>query len=79
MPTDELLLCLLLYSPLSPLVARRLMALAFDAEVGRNLRKLQGLMQILAHRPHKLWQPWLTHAATAASASSLIGLWLMRW
>jgi len=53
--------------------------MAFDAEIGRTLRALQALMQALAHRPNKHWEPWLTHAATAAFASTLTGLWLVGW
>lgn len=51
--------------------------MVFNAEIGRNLRALQELMQTLAHRPNKHWEQWLKHAATAALASTLTGIGLV--
>jgi hypothetical protein len=39
---------------------------AFGADLGATLQRLQALQTRPAHR----WEPWLTHAAAAATASA---------
>lgn len=39
---------------------------AFDADLGAMLQRLQSLQNRPAHR----WEPWLTHVAAAATASA---------
>jgi hypothetical protein len=48
---------------------------AFDAELGATLRRLQSALQPLIERRERHWETWLTHAATAASASA--GTWAL--
>ena len=53
---------------------RRAMAdaarVAFGAEFGATLQRLQTSIQPLFERPGRRWEPWLTHAAAAATASA---------
>ena len=44
---------------------------AFANEVGASLQRLQYSIQRLIERPGPGWEPWLTHAATAATASAV--------
>lgn len=39
---------------------------AFGADLGATLQRLQSLQ----NRPERRWEPWLTHAAAAATASA---------
>lgn len=39
---------------------------AFGADLGATLQR----MQALQNRPERRWEPWLTHAAAAATASA---------
>jgi hypothetical protein len=44
--------------------------IAFGAELGATLQRLQTSIQPLVERPGRRWEPWLTHAAAAATASA---------
>ena len=44
---------------------------AFADEVGASLQRLQWSIQRLLERPRPSWEPWLTHAAAAATASAV--------
>jgi len=49
---------------------------AFGAEIGATLRRLQSLIE----RPGRRWETWLTHAAAAATASAVTWtLAVMMW
>ena len=43
---------------------------AFGAELGVMLQRLQSALQALIERPERRWERWLTHAAAAATASA---------
>ena len=43
---------------------------AFGAELGAMLQRLQSSIQPPVERPGRRWEPWLTHAAAAATASA---------
>jgi len=43
---------------------------AFGAELGATLQRLQSSIQPLIERPGRRWERWLTHAAAAATASA---------
>jgi hypothetical protein len=45
--------------------------IAFGAELGATLQRLQASIQPAAGPPRSRWEPWLTHAAAAATASAL--------
>lgn len=44
---------------------------AFGAEVGATLQRLQSSLQPLLKQPGRRWEQWLTHAAAAATASAV--------
>jgi hypothetical protein len=44
---------------------------AFGAEIGATLQRLQATVQPPAGPPRSRWEPWLTHAAAAATASAV--------
>ena len=44
---------------------------AFGAELGATMQRLQSALQPLIDRPERRWERWLTHAAAAATASAL--------
>jgi hypothetical protein len=44
---------------------------AFGAELGATLQRLQSSIQPLVERPGRRWEQWLTHAAAAATASAV--------
>lgn len=44
---------------------------AFGAELGATLQRLQATVHPAAAPPRWRWEPWLTHAAAAATASAL--------
>jgi hypothetical protein len=44
---------------------------AFGGELGVTLQRLQSTLQLLAKRTDRHWERWLTHAATAATASAV--------
>jgi hypothetical protein len=44
---------------------------AFGAELGATMQRLQSALQPLLERPDLRWERWLTHAAAAATASAL--------
>ena len=48
---------------------------AFAAEVGASLQRLQWSIQRLLERPGRGWEPWLTHAAAAATGS--LATWIV--
>jgi cell division septum initiation protein DivIVA len=43
---------------------------AFGAELGATMQRLQALLQPLVERRRPRWEPWLTHAAAVAVASA---------
>lgn len=43
---------------------------AFGAELGATMQRLQSALQPLTERPERRWERWLTHAAAAATASA---------
>jgi len=43
---------------------------AFGAELGATMQRLQSALQPLIERPERRWERWLTHAAAAATASA---------
>lgn len=43
---------------------------AFGADLGATLQRLQSALQPLHERPERRWERWLTHAAAAATASA---------
>ena len=43
---------------------------AFGAELGATMQRLQSALQARLERPERRWEPWLTHAAAAATAST---------
>ena len=43
---------------------------AFGAEVGATMQRLQSALQPLHERPDWRWERWLTHAAAAATGSA---------
>lgn len=54
---------------------------AFGAELGATLQRLQSSIQPSSELPGRRWEPWLTHAAAAAIAAALawtlaITLWV---
>lgn len=44
---------------------------ALGAELGATLQRLQAAAQPRADAPPRRWEPWLTHAAAAATASAV--------
>lgn len=44
---------------------------AFGAELGATLQRLQATVHPAAGPPRSRWEPWLTHAAAAATASAV--------
>jgi hypothetical protein len=44
---------------------------AFGAELGATMQRLQSALQPLTERPGRPWDRWLVHAAVAAAASAL--------
>lgn len=44
---------------------------AFGAEIGATLQRLQATVKPAAGPPRSRWEPWLTHAAAAATASAV--------
>lgn len=44
---------------------------AFGAELGATMQRLQSALQPLIERPELRWERWLTHAAAAATASAV--------
>ena len=44
---------------------------AFGAELGATLQRLQATVQPALAPPRSRWEPWLTHAAAAATASAV--------
>ena len=53
---------------------------AFNAELGATLQRLQAAMQPLIERSERPWERWLTYAATAAATSAFtlvlaVSLW----
>lgn len=44
---------------------------AFGAELGATLQRLRSSIQPADGRPGRRWEQWLTHAATAATASAV--------
>lgn len=44
---------------------------ALGAELGATLQRLQSSIQPPAERPGRRWEQWLTHAATAVTASAV--------
>ena len=44
---------------------------AFGAELGATLQRLQAAAQPRADVAARRWEPWLTHAAAAATASAV--------
>ncbi len=44
---------------------------AFGAELGATLQRLQATVHPSAGPPRSRWEPWLTHAAAAATASAV--------
>jgi hypothetical protein len=44
---------------------------AFGAELGATLQRLQSSVQPRAEPSRRRWEPWLTHAAAAATASAV--------
>jgi len=54
---------------------------AFDAELGPALQRVQSVLRQLIERPNRHWEQWLTHlaaAAIAAAATWTLALWLLR-
>jgi len=54
---------------------------AFDAELGPALQRVQSVLRQLIERPSSHWEQWLTHlaaAAMAAAATWTLALWLLR-
>lgn len=43
---------------------------AFGAELGATMQRVQSALQALIERPGGRWERWLTHAAAAATASA---------
>ena len=43
---------------------------AFGAELGATMQRLQSALQPLIERPEQRWERWLTHLAAAATASA---------
>lgn len=48
---------------------------AFGAELGATMQRLQATLRPLIERPERRWERWLTHAAAAAAASAMT--WLL--
>ena len=48
---------------------------AFGAEVGATMQRLQATLRPLIARPERRWERWLTHAAVAAAAAAMT--WLL--
>lgn len=44
---------------------------AFGAELGATLQRLQATVKPAAAPPRSRWEPWLTHAAAAVTASAV--------
>jgi hypothetical protein len=44
---------------------------AFGAELGATVQRLQSTLQALMERPRRRWEWWLVHAGVAAAASAL--------
>jgi hypothetical protein len=44
---------------------------AFSAELGATVQRLQSTLQALIERPRRRWEQWLVHAAVAAAVSAL--------
>jgi hypothetical protein len=44
---------------------------AFGAELGATMQRLQSALQPLLERPDRRWEGWLTHTAAAATGSTL--------
>lgn len=44
---------------------------AFGAELGATLQRLQATVKHASEPPRSRWEPWLTHAAAAATASAV--------
>ena len=54
---------------------------AFDAELGPALQRVQSVLRQVIERPSSHWEQWLTHlaaAAMAAAATWTLALWLLR-
>ena len=51
---------------------------AFGAEVGAAMQRLQAALQPLAERRRPKWELWLTHLAAAAVASAATWIFAMR-
>jgi len=51
---------------------------AFGAEVGANLQRLQSAVQQVIERPGRRWEPWLTHLAAAAVAAAATWMLALR-
>lgn len=53
---------------------------AFGAELGATMQRLQSALQPLIERRERRWERWLTHAAAAAAASAVTwGLAILLW
>jgi len=53
---------------------------AFGNEVGASLQRLQYSIQRLLEQPRPRWEPWLTHAAAAATGSAVtLTVTLLLW
>lgn len=53
---------------------------AFGAELGATMQRLQLALQPPLERPERRWERWLTHAAAAATASAITWtLAIMLW
>lgn len=48
---------------------------AFGAELGATMQRLQATLQPLIERPQRRWERWLTHVAAAAAAAA--ATWLL--
>lgn len=44
--------------------------IAFGAELGATMQRLQAALQPLIERPERNWEQWLTHVAAAAAAAA---------
>lgn len=53
--------------------------IAFGAEVGAAMQRLQEGMRTLAQRSRPAWEAWVTHAAALATGSSLTCVLIFVW